>query len=105
SALRGRSPGRAPRGRPLAGPRAPPAVPAGLPSALLERRPDLRKLEAQLVAANAQIGVAKADFLPKLSLTGAVGKANPELSAITSGAATVWAVAGGPTGPSFQGGR
>src|SRR5262249_8279005 len=60
---------------------------------------------AKLVAANAQIGVAKADFLPKLDLTGALGKANPELSAITSGAATIWSIAGGLTGPIFQGGR
>jgi len=103
--LLGRNPGPVPRGTSLAGQIAPPAVPAGLPSALLERRPDLRKLEAQLVAANAQIGVAKADFLPKLSLTGMLGKANPELSAITSGAATIWSVAAGLTGPIFQGGR
>ena len=103
--LLGRNPGPVPRGTPLAGQIVPPAVPAGLPSALLERRPDLRKLEAQLVAANAQIGVAKADFLPKLNLTGAVGKANPELSAITSGAATIWSIAAGLTGPIFQGGK
>ena len=57
------------------------------------------------MAANAQIGVAKADFLPKLSLTGALGKANPELSAITGGAATVWSIAGGLTGPIYRGAR
>ena len=71
-----------------------PTVPAGLPSALLERRPDLRQAEQQLVAANARIGVAKAEFFPKLSLTALFGAASPELSALTGGSATVWAVAG-----------
>jgi multidrug efflux system outer membrane protein len=103
--LLGRNPGPVPRGTPLMAQPVAPSVPAGLPSALLERRPDLLKLEAQLVSANAQIGVAKADFLPKLSLTGMLGKANPELSAITSGAATIWSIAAGLTGPIFQGGR
>ena len=69
-----------PRGVPLFAQAVPAAVPAGLPSALLERRPDVKKLEEQLVAANAQIGVAKAEFLPELSLTGMLGKASPELS-------------------------
>jgi len=103
--LLGKNPGPVPRGTPLFSQVVVPTVPAGLPSALLERRPDLLKLEQQLVAANAQIGVAKADFLPKLSLTGMVGKANPELSAITSGASTIWSVAAGLTGPIFQGGK
>ncbi len=103
--LLGRNPGPVGRGTPLLSQAVPPTVPAGLPSVLMERRPDLLKLEAQLVAANAKIGVAKADFFPKLSLTGMLGKANPELSAITSGAATIWSVAAGLTGPIFQGGR
>jgi len=63
------------------------------------------RLEQQLVGANAMIGVAKAEFLPKLSLTGLLGKASPELSAITSGTSTIWAIAAGLTGPLFQGGR
>ena len=83
----------------------PATVPAGLPSALLERRPDVRRLEEQLVAANAQIGVAKAAFLPQLSLTGMLGKASPELSAITAGSSTIWSIASGLAGPIFQGGR
>ena len=82
-----------------------PSVPAGLPSALLERRPDLRQAEQQLVAANAEVGVAKAEFFPKLNLTGLLGKASPELSAITSGGATIWSIAAGLAGPIFQGGK
>lgn len=105
STLLGRNPSPIPRGSRLFEQAVVPTVPAGLPSALLERRPDLRKLEQQLVAANAQIGVAKADFFPKLSLSGFLGKASPELSAITSGAATIWSIAAGLTGPIFQGGR
>jgi multidrug efflux system outer membrane protein len=105
STLLGRNPGPIPRGTPLFAQTVVPSVPAGLPSALLERRPDLLKAEQQLVAANAQIGVAKADFLPKLSLTGMLGKASPELSAITAGSSTIWSIAAGLTGPIFQGGR
>jgi hypothetical protein len=82
-----------------------PAVPAGLPSALLERRPDLREAEQQLAAANARIGVAKAEFFPRLSLTALFGAASPELSALTGGGATVWAVAGMLSGPLFNAGR
>jgi multidrug efflux system outer membrane protein len=80
-------------------------VPAGLPSTLLERRPDLRQAENQLVAANARIGVAKAEFFPKLSLTSLFGAASPEVSALTGGGATVWAVAGMISGPIFNAGR
>jgi multidrug efflux system outer membrane protein len=105
SLLLGRNPGAIPRGTPLFSQAVPPTVPAGLPSALLERRPDVRKLEELLVAANANIGVAKADFFPKLSLTGMLGKASPELSLITSGSSTIWSIAAGLTGPIFQGGR
>jgi multidrug efflux system outer membrane protein len=105
STLLGRNPSAIPRGTPLYAQAVPPTVPAGLPSALLERRPDVRKLEEQLVAANAEIGVAKADFFPQLSLTGMLGKASPELALITSGSSTIWAIAAGLTGPIFQGGR
>jgi len=105
SVLLGKNPGPVPRGTPLFEQPVVPSVPAGLPSALLERRPDLLQAEQQLVAANAEIGVAKAEFFPKLSLTGLLGKASPELSAITSGAATIWSIAAGLTGPIFQGGK
>jgi multidrug efflux system outer membrane protein len=58
-----------------------------------------------MVHANALIGVAKAEFFPKLSLTGLLGTASPEISALTSGTALVYNVAAGLTGPLFQGGR
>src|SRR5439155_24584061 len=70
SLLLGHVPGDVPRGRPLEAMQAPPTVPAGLPSALLRRRPDIRPAEQELVAANAQIGAAKAEYFPRLSLTG-----------------------------------
>ena len=105
STLLGRNPGPISRGTPLFAQSVPATVPAGLPSALLERRPDVRRLEEQYVAANAQIGIAKAEFFPKLSLTGLLGKASPELSSITAGSSTIWSIAAGLTGPLFQGGR
>jgi multidrug efflux system outer membrane protein len=103
--LLGRIPGPIPRGRPMYEEAVVPVVPAGLPSDLLERRPDIRAAEQTLVAANARIGVAKAEFFPKLSLTALFGGASPELSAITGGSATIWAVAGGLSGPLFNAGR
>ena len=105
SILLGRTPGPIPRGQPMDAQPVAPAVPAGLPAALLERRPDLRQAEQQLVAANARIGVAKAEFFPKLSLTALFGAASPELSALTGGGATLWAVTGMLSGPLFNYGR
>ena len=103
--LLGKAPGPIPRGQPMHQQPVVPAVPAGLPSALLERRPDLRQAEQQLVAANARIGVAKAEFFPKLSLTSLFGTASPEMSALTGGTATIWAVAGMFSGPLFNAGH
>jgi outer membrane protein, multidrug efflux system len=103
--LLGRTPAPIARGKPMYEQLVVPAVPAGLPSALLERRPDLRQVEQQLVAANARIGVAKAEFFPKLSLTALFGTASPEISALTGGSATIWAVAGIFSGPLFNAGR
>jgi multidrug efflux system outer membrane protein len=105
SILLGKAPGPIPRGQPMYAQPVAPTVPAGLPSALLERRPDLRQAEQRLVAANARIGVAKAEFFPKLSLTALFGAASPELTALTGGGATVWAVAGVLTGPLLNAGR
>src|SRR5262249_15964628 len=82
----------------------PPEIPAGLPANLLERRPDIRVAEQQLRSANAQIGVAKADFFPDLSLTGLFGRVSPGLAGFTAGGATAWSAAIGVTGPIFQGG-
>jgi multidrug efflux system outer membrane protein len=78
-----------------------PQVPAGVPSQLLERRPDLAQAEAQLIAANAQIGAAKALYFPVISLTGAFGSASADLSKLFSGPARVWSYAGSVAGPIF----
>jgi multidrug efflux system outer membrane protein len=80
-------------------------IPAGLPSALLERRSDIREAEQQLRSANAELGVAKADFFPKLNLTGLLGEVSPELAAFTSGGSIAWGVAAGLAGPIFHGGQ
>jgi multidrug efflux system outer membrane protein len=101
SVLLGRNPGPIPRGTPLFVQAVVPEVPAGLPSGLLERRPDLRQVEQQLVAANAQVGVAKANFFPQLTLSGFGGGVSPQLEAFSH----VWSLAAGLTGPIFQGGQ
>ncbi|HWU36077.1 MAG TPA: efflux transporter outer membrane subunit [Candidatus Acidoferrum sp.] len=73
SILLGKDPGPIPRGRPLDQQLVPPTLPPGLPSELLVRRPDIRQAEQQLIAANAQIGVAKAKLFPQVTLSGFVG--------------------------------
>jgi multidrug efflux system outer membrane protein len=105
SILLGQNPGPVSRGGSQLENQFLPNVPAGLPSALVERRPDIREAEQQLRSANAQVGVAFADFFPQLNLTGLLGEVGPELSAFTGGGSTAWAVASGLTGPLFQGGR
>lgn len=85
SVLIGRNPQAIPRGVALTKQVMPPDVPAGLPSELLKRRPDIVHVERQLVAATARIGMAKADRFPKLSLTGIMGFANPQLSQLVKG--------------------
>ncbi|MGA7914201.1 MAG: efflux transporter outer membrane subunit [Candidatus Acidiferrales bacterium] len=82
----------------------PPAIPVGLPSALLERRPDVLAAEQQVRAANAQVGVAIANFFPQIGLTALLGQASTPLSQITAGSANVWSVAGNFTGPIYEGG-
>jgi len=100
--LLGRSPGPIARGRELAEQPMPPVIPAGLPSTLLERRPDLREAEERLVAANAAVGVAKANYFPTLALTGLLGVVAPRLSQY-SGNGKEWLVAPTLTFPVFQG--
>ena len=99
--LIGRDPGPIARGKPIDD-LVLPQVPAGLPSQLLERRPDLLQAEQQLIAANAQIGAAKALYFPAISLTGAFGSASTDLSNLFSGPARVWSYAGSITGPIFS---
>ncbi len=101
--LLGRNPGPIARGKTLDA-LALPAVPPGLPSELLERRPDLMQAEQTLIAANAQIGAAKAQYFPTISLTGALGSASTQLSDLFKGPAGVWSYGGSIVGPIFTGG-
>ena len=103
SILLGRNPGPIGRGRTL-GELALPIVPAGIPSEVLENRPDIRQAEQNLVAANAQIGAARALYFPTISLTGAFGHASSELSDLFTGPAHLWSFGGSVTGPIFTGG-
>ncbi|MEI7672992.1 MAG: efflux transporter outer membrane subunit [Deltaproteobacteria bacterium] len=81
-----------------------PAVPAGLPSDILVNRPDIRQAEQTLIAANAQIGAARALYYPTISLTGAFGVSSADLSNLFDGSARVWSYAGSVTGPIFTAG-
>jgi multidrug efflux system outer membrane protein len=105
SILLGKNPGDIPRGLKLTEEPHAPDVPAGLPSALLERRPDVREAEQNLVSANAQIGVAKAAYFPQISLTGTAGYESPSLVNLFTGPAGLWDLAGSFTQPIFEGGR
>jgi multidrug efflux system outer membrane protein len=106
SILLGRNPGNIQRGPALiAQPAVRAQVPAGLPSSLLERRPDLRAVEQQVVAANADIGQAKAAFFPQVTLTGFAGFQSVALSDLFTGAAKTWQFGPAVTVPLFNGGR
>ena len=105
SYLLGGSPGAIDRGRPLSEHAHPPSVPAGLPSALLDRRPDIRAAEQNLVAANAIIGVAKAAYFPRISLTGLFGFQSDDLGSLFSGPTRVWQFVPQVTQPIFNAGR
>ena len=83
----------------------PPVPPPGLPSQLLEARPDIQQAEQELVAANAEIGVAKAAYYPTISLTGTLGTQSPELSNLFTSPANLWSLGWGLVTPVFEGGR
>ncbi|MFY9909912.1 MAG: efflux transporter outer membrane subunit, partial [Candidatus Sulfotelmatobacter sp.] len=105
SVLLGKNPGDVPRGLKLTEEPHAPGVPTGLPSPLLERRPDIREAEQNLIAANAQIGVARAAYFPQISLTGTAGYESPALTNLFTGPAGVWNLVGSLTQPIFEGGR
>ncbi len=102
SVLLGRNPHRIPRGKSLTEQVVPPDVPAGLPSDLLQRRPDIVQAEQELGAATARIGVAKAERFPKITITGILGAANPQLSQFFTNESSFAAVGPGFTGPLFN---
>lgn len=105
SVLLGNNPGDVPRGLKLTEQPHSPEIPAGIPSSLLERRPDIHEAEQNLIAANAQIGVARAAYFPQISLTGSAGFESPALSNLFTGPAGIWSLAGSITQPIFEGGR
>ena len=94
-----------PRGGSITAISTPPVLPEGLPSQLLERRPDIRAAEYALMASNAQIGVARAQFFPSISLTGVLGTLSAAVANLFTGPAAMWSY--GVTGslPIFDGGR
>ena len=104
SVLLGRNPGPIARGRQI-GDLLFPTIPAGLPSSLLERRPDIRQAEDNLIAANANIGVAKAAYFPDISLTAALGLQSAQLSDLFKGPSKAWSFGGSLLQPIFEGGR
>ena len=106
SILVGRNPGPIARGRTVTEQPHAPEVPTGLPSAILEQRPDVRRAEESLIAANANVGVAKAAFFPQISLTGAFGVQSASLTSFLGGPTTAaWTAAGQALQPIFEGGR
>jgi multidrug efflux system outer membrane protein len=105
SLLLGRPPGAVAREGLTNAEQLPPAIPPGLPTSLLERRPDVVGAEQVLVAANADIGVAKALFYPTISLTGFLGGVSGDLVSFLGGSGGVWSLGSGLLQPIFQGGR
>jgi multidrug efflux system outer membrane protein len=98
--LLGRNPGTIPRGKTI-DELAVPGIPAGLPSELLTRRPDIVQAEQQLIAANARIGVARALYFPRLSLTGAYGTASIHSDSLFEGPSELWQISGDVLAPIF----
>jgi len=105
SLLVGKNPGSIVRGRKFIDQEMPPEVPAGLPSSLLERRPDIRAAEQALIAANANIGVAKAAYFPQLSLSGLLGGQSSQLASLFRGPHSTWSFVPQVSQPIFTAGR
>ncbi len=105
SLLMGKLPGEVTRGQAVDDFGLPPQLPPGLPSALLERRPDIREAEQKLIAANAQIGVAKAYYFPQISLTGFLGGQSRALTDLFTGPARFWTIAPSAILPIFNSGQ
>jgi len=103
--LLGEPPGNVPRGRILTAQDLPPEVPAGLTSALLERRPDIHAAEQNLIAANAEIGVAKALYFPQLTISGFLGGQSTQLTSLITGPTSAWTLAPQLAQPIFTAGR
>jgi outer membrane protein, multidrug efflux system len=105
SILLGRNPGPIIRGASEMNWPQPEQIPAGIPSQLLERRPDIQQAEAELIAANANVGVAKAQLFPQLSLSGTGGTASSQLKGLVDGKNLYWYTSGNLTQPIFDAGR
>jgi multidrug efflux system outer membrane protein len=105
SILLGKNPDSVTRGQKLTEQPRPPDVPPGLTSSLLERRPDIREAEQQLIAANAEIGVARAAYFPQISLSGTAGFQSDALTRLFSGPAGAWTYGASLTQPIFTAGR
>ncbi|MFP6638910.1 MAG: efflux transporter outer membrane subunit [Myxococcota bacterium] len=103
SVILGRPPGKIPRGAALLAQHLP-EIPPGLPSELLERRPDVRQAEQGVISANAQIGVAMGNFLPRIGLVAMWGGASENLGDLANGSTSLWNLAGELSGPIFKGG-
>jgi len=105
SFLAGRTPGPIARGRALTQQPVPPEIPAGLPSTLLDRRPDIRSAEQNLIAANARVGVAKAAFFPSITLTALGGYQSADLLGVVQRSGVAYSLGGAVDLPIFDAGR
>lgn len=105
SLLLGKNPGDVIRGRKFIEQEMPPEVPSGMPSSLLERRPDIRAMEEALIAANANIGVAKAAYFPQLSVSGLLGGQSTQLASLFNGPHSAWSFIPQVSQPIFTAGR
>jgi|SoiMetStandDraft_5_1073268.scaffolds.fasta_scaffold05690_2 outer membrane protein, multidrug efflux system len=105
SVLAGRPPRAVGRGKTLEEQMLPPVIPVGVPATLLERRPDVVEAEQLLVAANADVGAAKALFYPTISLTGSVGTVSSDLSNLLKGDSVIWSLGASLFQPIFNAGR